>query len=382
MRLQRVPFGQILDLRRSVVEIEMTGQYQEVGVRSFGRGLFIKDPVMGIDLGNKRVFRICPDDLVISNVFGWEGAVAVADECHRGLIGSHRFMTWVPKDLSETDVRYLAHYFVSDVGLSQLRSASPGSAGRNRTLSVKNLEAIEVPLPRIDEQRWIAAHLGELERALAATRVLGRRAREQLQSSLEGEVTRAAQANTEPFLSLLEPDREWIDLDEAAIYLPIGVRGFGRGLIRYPAAAGGQLSKLRYYGLKADRLVISNIKAWEGAVSVTESQDVGRVASSRFLQFRIIDNRVSLAWVHEYLRSRAGVSQLAAASPGAADRNRTLSISTLQGVRIPVPEAQDQARVAAVGYRVRRAEQLLTQRERPSEALLPAARNEIFSAMH
>ena len=46
----------------------------------------------------KRVFRIEPGDLVISNVFAWEGAIAVASDDEAGTIGSHRFMTFVPAD--------------------------------------------------------------------------------------------------------------------------------------------------------------------------------------------------------------------------------------------------------------------------------------------
>lgn len=140
--------------------------YTEIGVRSFGRGLFLKNPLTGADLGSKRVFRIKAGDLVVSNVFAWEGAVAVAAETHDGRIGSHRFMTWTPR-VADVSVRYLNHYFASDQGLDQLRAASPGSAGRNRTLSIKNFEAIEVPLPDLAEQQRIAAHLDSITSSLS-----------------------------------------------------------------------------------------------------------------------------------------------------------------------------------------------------------------------
>ena len=59
----------------------------EIGVRSFGRGIFHKEPIDGTALGNKRVFRIEPGDLVLSNVFAWEGAVARRD---RRRVGNDR----------------------------------------------------------------------------------------------------------------------------------------------------------------------------------------------------------------------------------------------------------------------------------------------------
>lgn len=152
----------MLTLERRTVVVEPGESYREIGVRSFGRGLFEKEPTTAADLGNKRVFHIQPGDFVVSNIFAWEGAVAVADARHEGTIGSHRFMTWVTKT-SGVDVQYLRHYFASDLGLGQLRSASPGSAGRNRTLSIKNFENIVIPRPALEEQRRIATHLDSLD---------------------------------------------------------------------------------------------------------------------------------------------------------------------------------------------------------------------------
>lgn len=162
MSVRDVRIGDILKLERRAVVVESGKVYREIGVRSFGRGLFEKEPTSAADLGNKRVFYVHPGDLVVSNIFAWEGALAVADARHEGTIGSHRFMTWVP-NTSGVDVEYLRHYFASDLGLGRLRTASPGSAGRNRTLSIKNFENIVIPLPALEEQRRIATHLDSLD---------------------------------------------------------------------------------------------------------------------------------------------------------------------------------------------------------------------------
>jgi len=153
--------GDILELSRRPVDVTTGGTYTEIGVRSFGRGLFVKEPVSGVSLGSKRVFEVQQGDLVVSNVFGWEGAVAIADAEHSGLIGSHRFMTWTPR-APNVLTSFVCHYLLSDVGLEALRAASPGSAGRNRTLSIVNFENIQVPLPRRDEQEITIARLKSL----------------------------------------------------------------------------------------------------------------------------------------------------------------------------------------------------------------------------
>jgi hypothetical protein len=79
-------------------------------------------------------------------------------------------MTFVPTD-GRIDPSWAAWYFGSEPGLEQIRKASPGSAGRNKTLAVKRFEDLVIPLPPIDEQRRQASFLdtaSEHARAVAA----------------------------------------------------------------------------------------------------------------------------------------------------------------------------------------------------------------------
>lgn len=161
MKIRSVRIRDVLQIERRSVEIQPLETYREIGLRSFGKGVFHKEPILGSDIGDKRVFHIEPGDLVVSNVFGWEGALAVATEEERGLIGSHRFMTWKPKT-SDLDTVFAFHYLSSDDGLKKLRAASPGSAGRNRTLGIKAFENLEIPLPSIEQQRTIVRRLDDI----------------------------------------------------------------------------------------------------------------------------------------------------------------------------------------------------------------------------
>lgn len=153
--------GDILTLIRRPVAIVDKVEYHEIGIRSFGNGVFHKPAVTGEDLGGKRVFHIEPGDLLFSNIFAWEGAVALASERERGRIGSHRFMTY-QVDRSRADPRFLLPFFHSGPGLQVIQESSPGSAGRNRTLGIKSFEARSVSLPPLDVQRRIADRLDTL----------------------------------------------------------------------------------------------------------------------------------------------------------------------------------------------------------------------------
>ncbi len=194
MKIDWVRVDDLLRLERRDVQVRTDSIYQEIGVKSFGKGLFIKPPLRGAELGGKRVFEIRAGDFVVSNVFAWEGAVGVASKEHDRLIGSHRFMTWTPR--GDVNVEYLRHYFGSEAGVASLAAASPGSAGRNRTLSIKNFEQILVPVPPLHEQDRIADRLASLDAAINAVRSTKASLHSRLPVLLEGALRRTTRSTT------------------------------------------------------------------------------------------------------------------------------------------------------------------------------------------
>jgi type I restriction enzyme S subunit len=163
------PMAEIAPLVRRPVEIDLDSEYPELGVRSFGRGTFHKPPLPGGEVGTKKLFEIHTDDLVFNIVFAWEGAVAVASHADHGRFGSHRFLTCVPISEHATSC-FLRFFFSTSEGLKLLDKASPGGAGRNRTLGLKALEAIKVPGPSLDAQHWfdsLQAKVGAVRTAQA-----------------------------------------------------------------------------------------------------------------------------------------------------------------------------------------------------------------------
>ena len=150
-----LPMSKVAPLVRRPVEIDPLVAYPELGIRSFGKGSFHKPPLEGSAVGSKKLFRIEEGDLVFNIVFAWEGAVAVATADDNGRFGSHRFLSCVA-DRTMALPEFLCFHFSTDCGLEQLGQASPGGAGRNRTLGIDNLARITVPVPTIaTQQRFV-----------------------------------------------------------------------------------------------------------------------------------------------------------------------------------------------------------------------------------
>lgn len=163
--------GELLERIVKPVKVAADSIYQEIGIRSHGRGVFHKDPVSGEELAEKRVFSVVEDSLVLNIVFAWEHAVAMTSRRDVGLIASHRFPMYLARD-GKCDLRFVLHYLLSPQGKELLDLASPGGAGRNRTLGQDAFEAIKMPCPPLDEQTKIAEALDTWDRAIEMTQRL------------------------------------------------------------------------------------------------------------------------------------------------------------------------------------------------------------------
>ncbi len=378
MNVRYVRVGDVLRLERRLLDIDPAAYYSAIGVRSFAKGLIRYPSCTGAELSKMRYYELPPSCLVVSNIKAWEGAVAQASGEDVGLVVSNRFLTYVPA-VPEVSTRYVWHYLCSDPGTAALSKASPGSADRNRTLSIKAFEALVIPIPPAADQEAIAVELDSV--VSTAESGIPDGAPVVRAALAERIISQAYGCERVPIGAFLKLMRPWLRLDDKTTYRPIGVRSFGRGLIKYPSAGVEALSLLRYYSLVPNSLVVSNIKAWEGAITLTTNNDVGLIASNRFLCYQPSGEGPSLQFVLRYLLSREGLQALGKASPGSADRNRTLGIDPFEKLDVPFPSAQMQRKIVssldvidALGAQERRKQQLLA-------ALPQAARNEVFSKL-
>ncbi|WP_437969149.1 hypothetical protein WMF04_07600 [Sorangium sp. So ce260] len=159
----RRPLGDVAPLTRRPVIVDQNASYPQIAVRSFGRGTFNKPALEGSDVTWEKPFIVHAGDLLISNIKAWEGAIAVVSEEDHGRFASHRYLTCVA-DPSVATARYICFHLMTPEGLHYVGEASPGSADRNRTLGAKALQAIPVPVPSVERQRWFERVFAEVDR--------------------------------------------------------------------------------------------------------------------------------------------------------------------------------------------------------------------------
>jgi hypothetical protein len=358
-------------LRRIPVTVEPGEIYREIGIRSFGRGIFHKEPVTGASLGTKRVFEIHPGDLVLSNVFAWEGAIGLAGEAESGMIGSHRFMTYVV-DPEAADANYLRHYFLSDHGLEQIRRASPGSAGRNRTLGIAAFQSLEVQLPPVEEQRKAAQLLDHVNTCAADVRTLCAKA-ETLGSAAPASLAQRHDLSESKKQALgwkqvrlsdvMSVSRIACRVDTDRKYPNVGILSFGRGLFEKPPIDGSSTAATTLYQIRSHQFIYSRLFAFEGAYGAVAEQFDNYFVSNEFPTFDVDEAVLDAEFLAAYFRSRGVWEELARSSHGLGSRRQRVHPEALLELKVWIPPMDAQRRVVAnldrLGNALRRRQHLL-----------------------
>jgi type I restriction enzyme, S subunit len=157
-----VALADVMHLDRDEVAVDPSANYSVAGVRSFGRGLFDRETISGAATSYPKLYRLRTDQIVMSRLFAWEGAVAVVTAEFAGKFVSSEFPTFTI-DTESADPGYVGH-FVRWPGLHErLANAGRGLGQRRQRVHAEDFLAMELPLLPIDEQPRVAAQLDHVE---------------------------------------------------------------------------------------------------------------------------------------------------------------------------------------------------------------------------
>jgi type I restriction enzyme S subunit len=375
-----VPLGEVAPIVRRPVEAAVGSDYPIIAARSFGRGTFHQPTLEGDGLTWQRLFQVRAGDLLVSNIKAWEGAVAVVSDPDDGMYCSHRYLTCVA-DRRRVLPAWLGAVFRTPAAVAQLAAASPGSADRNRTLSMDGLRGVLVPLPPLDVQRRIVERLDAVEARIAKRRSEAEAVDEELAALLAAAFRRIAENAPRARMADVAPIvRRPVVIDTDATYREIGARAFGRGLFEKPPLRGDGLTWQKLFLIEEGDLVVSNIKAWEGAFAVADAAHHGAVGSHRYLTSVVDRRRATPGFIWFFLQSPPGIAQVQAASPGSADRNRTLSQDRFAAIEVPVPSLDAQHWFDALQQKARAAREAQASAAAELEHLVPALLDDAFGS--
>jgi type I restriction enzyme, S subunit len=144
--------GEVLELYEDRVAILAGAEYPQVGVKGFGGGLFARETLTANQTTYKSFNRLHDGNLVLSQVKGWEGAVAVCPSSLAGRFVSPEYRTFRCKD-DELDPEYLAMIVPTEWFWGQLSTLTRGVGARRERIRPELFMELTVPMPCLADQR-------------------------------------------------------------------------------------------------------------------------------------------------------------------------------------------------------------------------------------
>lgn len=158
---RRMKLGDVLELKEVTEAITPAGSYPQVGVRGFGGGLFSKTAINGTETSYKAFNRLYEGAIVLSQVKGWEGAIARCPKDLDGWFVSPEYRTFRCKPGLASD-EYFGELVRTEWFWSQLQDATRGVGARRERTRPEQFLNVEMPMPHFDEQLRVVEILKQL----------------------------------------------------------------------------------------------------------------------------------------------------------------------------------------------------------------------------
>ena len=375
MTWPKVKLGEVLRHRKEFIRIEDFSQYKRCRVQLHSRGVLLRDRVLGSEIKTKKQQVCKAGDFLVAEIDAKHGGYGmVPDDLDGAVVSSHYFL--FENDATTLDGRYLGWFIRTPAFFEQV--AAQGSTNYAAIRPGHVLE-YDIPLPSLTEQRRLVARIDALAEKIDEVKQVADANLHRAQSFLEAVFREISESAHRQRLGDVSPlNRRPATMDFAAEYPQISVRSFGRGTFHNPPLKGSEITWEKPHRVEAGDILISNIKAWEGAIAVVNPEDAGRYGSHRYLTYVPVPGLVTARYLCFYLLTPEGLFHVGEASPGSADRNRTTSAKKFQEIPVPVPSFKCQVWFGKLYSLVLAARAKWEEAAIARDALLPAILDKAF----
>jgi type I restriction enzyme S subunit len=371
-----VALGELIDHRKNFIIIDDLETYCRPRVQLHAQGIVLRDAVLGAQIKTKKQQVVRAGEFLVAEIDAKVGGFGIVpDDLDGSIVSSHYFLYGHKPD--RLDNRYLGWLVKTHAFRQQVEAQGSTNYAAIRPRDVLRYE---IPLPPLDEQCRIVNRLDKLaEKALQVNDQLNavERDAERLLALRFRDTT--SDAPLLPISGVAPVVRRPVEIDVGASYREIGARSFGKGLFAKPDFDGAAATWEKPVWIKSGDLVLSNIKAWEGAIAVASDAHDGCIASHRYITCVPDPMRATASFLAYYLLSAEGLEKVISASPGTADRNRTLSLGNLAKITIPMPSLAAQQSFDHLHAEIASLKARHTSIRAANSALLPATLERVFS---
>gem|GEM_PF-2609560 len=378
------PLGEFITLAPEYVPVSSAETYPMAGVLSYGRGLFRRPDQEGSSSSYKTFHRLRTDSLVLSQLFGWEGAVALVPSAFDGVFVSSHFPTY---ELSPEILPGYAELLCQSPQLwHQLDRQATGLGLRRRTLKPDSLLSCTAWIPAIGEQERIL-RLAQRALVLISESCLNH---DGVQQTCEALLI--AMSHRDDLTEDEKAARGWrrvrlgdvmrLDLDPVKVdpllrYKTAGCYSYARGLFHKEPVSGLEYQSPFLYRMKTGQFTYLKLKAFEGSFAFVSDEFEGCCVSNEYPMFTMDSSKARAEWLFAYFKAPRTWAGLASSSKGIGARRERVNPTAMLAHEVWLPPMAEQNKIAEV-LNAKRQYDALDTFEKDAEALRRSILSEAF----
>jgi type I restriction enzyme S subunit len=373
----KVALAELLQTASEPVSVQPDEEYPNFGIYSFGRGLFRKPPISGIQTSARTLYRVRAGNFIYSRLFAFEGSYGVVDHEFDGYFISNEYPSFMI-DLSRLEPLFLKYYFQYPITWKSIAIGSKGVGSRRIRVQPDKILGHCMPLPSLSEQKTIVARLDALtektqrvESHLNAADAVSAN----LLLSLNHELAAGRKIRLGDAIELHEVHES---VAATGSYPQVGVRGFGGGLFPKAAVNGTETSYKTFHRLYEGAIVLSQVKGWEGAIARCPAELADWFVSPEYRTFRCKPSQASSDYIGEILRTEWFWQELQDATRGVGARRERTRPEQFLDIELVLPNVDHQLRIVEVLKRQSILKAKHAAIRQANAALLPATLERLF----
>ncbi len=152
---EQTALSDVITQMQDAESVDPSKSYPNLGIYSFGRGLFPKSPIEGMSTSAQTLYRVRKGQFIYSRLFAFEGAYGVVSKQFDGHYVSNEYPTF-ELDQNRVNAAFLNAYFKSPRIWSEIAAGSQGLGHRRQRVQPDKILRHRLMLPPIDWQQQIA----------------------------------------------------------------------------------------------------------------------------------------------------------------------------------------------------------------------------------
>lgn len=370
----QVSLGEVLTHRKEFIQIYDLDKYKRCRVKLHAQGIVLRDTVSGSEIKTKKQQVCKAGEFLVAEIDAKVGGFGIVpDELNGSIVSSHYFLFGI--DEAKLTKRFLDFYSRTPEFRDQV--AAQGSTNY-AAIRPNDVLGYSIPLPPLAEQQRIVARIEELAAKIDEARVLRRQSMEEAESFITSLHMNLSGSRIKKLSDILKLDEDSVPIIPTSSYPQVGVRGFGGGLFAKPATSGMDTTYRAFNRLYEGALVMSQVKAWEGAVAVCENNLAGFFVSPEYRTFRFKPSEAIPSYFAALVKTEWFWSRLKDATRGVGARRERTRPEQFLNIEIPVPTVVQQRESAILFDKIEALKSLQAETAAELGVMLPSILDKAF----